>query len=380
MIGRLQPTVRSYAWGSRTALAGLTGRPSPAKEPEAELWMGAHESAPSGIGATTLDRLVAQDPAAVLGPAVAGQFGGRLPFLLKILAPETALSIQTHPTAEQAAAAPAGTYTDGWAKPEALIAVTDFEIFAGLRPFAEAAALLRAFEVPELTDLVDSFAGSDAPVSSLLTALLRLQGPDLQRMLGGVVAACTRDAFGAESATVRSIARIAQQYPGDRGILVLPLMVHRVLQPTEYIFVPAGVLHAYVRGVCVEILANSDNIVRAGLTPKEINIPELLRILRPEALATPERATGTRVHSFPVDVPHFQLHVVSPGSAPAALPGTGGPRIALALHAPLVVSCADGQVQLAPGESLFVDASSGDAQVCGQGTLYLATPGCAAGA
>ncbi|WP_188838661.1 mannose-6-phosphate isomerase, class I [Flexivirga endophytica] len=377
VIGKLRPQIKMSAWGSRTVLAELTGRPSPAEQPEAELWMGAHEAAPAGIRGTTLDALVARDPVAALGPRVAEHFGGRFPFLLKILAPQTVLSIQVHPDAEQALDAAPGTYVDRWPKPESLVAVTDFEIFAGVRAYADVRRVVESLAVPELSRMVDDVAGSRAPVTDLLVNLLRAPASEQDVLVRGVVSACGSGLSGPDAAAFDAVLRAAEQFPGDIGAVVLLLMVHRVLEPGDYIFVPAGVLHAYVRGTCVELLANSDNIVRAGLTPKPLNIDELLRIVNTDREMVPERPTPGRVHSFPVDVPHFQLHVVEPGEGAIQLPGTDRPRIALALHHPVTITCGDTRLELAAGESCFLGAGECAATVSGDGTVYLATSGMA---
>src|SRR5580658_6612339 len=169
----LRPVVRPYAWGSRTAIAELQGRPVPAAGPEAELWMGAHPSAPSGVARdpATLDAVIAAAPDRELGPQCAATFGGRLPFLLKVLSAERALSIQVHPSRAQAEAGfaaenerglapgdPARNYVDDWPKPELLCALTPFEVLAGLRDPADAAAFLRALDVPELRPLAAGLA------------------------------------------------------------------------------------------------------------------------------------------------------------------------------------------------------------------------------
>lgn len=377
MLGKLRPQIKAYAWGSRTVLAELTGRPSPAEQPEAELWMGAHEAAPSGIADTTLDQLVARDPVAALGPRVAEHFGGRFPFLLKILAPQTVLSIQVHPDAEQAVAAAPGTYTDQWPKPESLVAVTDFEIFAGLRSYDDIRRVADALGVPELSAKVAEVAGIPEPVTNLLVNVLQAPAGEQRVLARAVVAACGRNLHGEDAAAFDSVLRAAKQFPDDIGAVVLLLMVHRVLKPGDYIFVPAGVLHAYVRGTCVELLANSDNLVRAGLTPKPLNVDELLRIVDTDRDMMPEHPTPGRVHSFPVDVPHFQLHVVEPGPDDIRLPGIDRPRIALALHGSVTIRCGGTNLELAPGESCFLGAGECAATASGDGTLYLATSGLA---
>lgn len=370
MIERLEPRIQNYAWGSHTVLAALTGRTGPSPVPEAELWMGAHEAAPAGIVGTTLDKVIAADPVGVLGAACASRFGGRLPFLLKVLAPERALSIQCHPNAQQAADAPAGTYGDRWPKPEALIAVTDYEIFVGLRPYAETAAFLRSLDVPHLTAVLLRSDAAPQPAQALLESLLQTSDDARATLVDEVISAISGRAD--TDSTVAAVLRIAQQFPGDIGLVVLLTMVHRILQPGDYVFLPAGVLHAYVRGTCVEILANSDNIVRAGLTPKAINIDELLRIVDVDQAMVPQQGTGDRVHSFPAQTQHFQLHVVGGGAEPVALPGSGAPRIALALDDAVTVSSAHGSVALAPGQSCFLDAGATSVTATGPGRLYLA--------
>src|SRR5712664_2213459 len=165
----LRPAVRPYPWGTRTAVADLQGRPVPAPGPEAELWMGAHPSAPSGLGWTTLDVAIAAAPERALGADCAGRFGGRLPFLLKVLSAEKALSIQVHPSRTQAEVGfaaenarglapddPARNYVDDWPKPELLYALTPFEVAAGLRTPSDAAALLNALAMDELEPLAAS--------------------------------------------------------------------------------------------------------------------------------------------------------------------------------------------------------------------------------
>src|SRR5712692_9471755 len=166
----LRPVVQPYAWGSRTAIAELQGRPVPSAGPEAELWMGAHPSASCGVdrdgSRTTLDAVIAADPVRELGPECAARFGGRLPFLLKVLSAERALSIQVHPSRAQAEAGflaenerglapgdPARNYVDDWPKPELLYALTPFEVVAGLRAPADAAGMLRALAVDQLKPL-----------------------------------------------------------------------------------------------------------------------------------------------------------------------------------------------------------------------------------
>ena len=168
---------------------------------------------------------------------------------------------------------------------------------------------------------------------------------------------------------------VARDYPGDIGLIVLLTMQHRVEAPGSYLFVPAGVLHAYVRGAAVEILANSDNVVRAGLTPKKIDVPELLRIVQVHRQMVPEVGERQgRVVRYPPSAEQFSLCLVHPGEGPAHVEGPG-PRIVLALGDTVRVACDGRELSLAPGEAAFADAVDGALVICGAGTAYVASAG-----
>ena len=214
----LRPVVRPYAWGSRTAIAELQGRPVPAAGPEAELWMGAHPSAPSGVARdpATLDAVIAAAPDRELGPQCAATFGGRLPFLLKVLSADKALSIQVHPTRAQAEAGyqaenrrglapgdPARNYVDDWPKPELLYALTPFEVSAGLRTPADAADLLRALAVDQLGPLAGelSAATSEQAMADALASVLEWPEPSRAGLVADVVVACSKLAAAGSEAS-----------------------------------------------------------------------------------------------------------------------------------------------------------------------------------
>lgn len=377
---RLAPAVMHYAWGSHDVIARLTGRAAPTSQPEAELWMGAHEQAPStvvvGDREVTLDRLLAGHPE-MLGEVCGDSFEGRLPFLLKILAPRQPLSIQCHPDARQAVDAVPGTYVDRWPKPEAIMAVTEFEILAGMRPYAQLRTLADRLAVPALTAHVAGVESAPDPMRQLLTDLLSLQDTERIALVRNVVDACMRASTECGDGAAGVVSRFAHLYPDDIGLVVVLLMQHRVLTPGSYIFVPAGALHAYVGGTAVEILANSDNVVRAGLTAKPINIAELLRIVDVDAVMSPvEPTVAGRVRSYPSDAPHFQLHIVGPGATePTRLPGTSCPRIVLALHDAITVSTPTESMELPSGGSCFISACEGPVTVDGVGEAFVATTG-----
>jgi mannose-6-phosphate isomerase len=408
----LQPVVRPYPWGSRRGIAELQGRPVPAAGPEAELWMGAHPSGPSGLArrADKLDAFIAADPDRELGPQVVARFGPRLPFLLKVLSAAQALSIQVHPSREQAQAGfradndrglalddPARNYVDDWPKPELLCALTPFEVVAGLRTPADAAGILRALAVPELqplaADLAPSAPASAAPGVEPAPAaqeaepapadLARVLGvildwPDPDRLVSDVLAACGPLAAGTGpyAETCASALRVADDHPGDLGLVAMLLMRHLVLQPGQALFMPAGGLHAYLEGTGIEVLANSDNVVRAGLTPKHIDVPELLKLLDP-AVTVPilsSCAVAEGLSSYDSPAPEFRLYRLDLAATPLELPGTG-PRILLCVDGAVALHSDSGSVFLDQGESCFISAADAPVRAAGPAHAFLAAPG-----
>lgn len=401
----LSPKVKAYPWGTRDAIADLQGRPVPAPGPEAELWMGAHPSGPAGVAWTTLDEVIAAAPERALGAECAARFGGRLPFLLKVLSAGQALSIQVHPSREQAQEGyaaenarrlppgdPGRNYVDDWPKPELLYALTPFEVATGLRTPDDAAALLKALAVPDLEPLVAGL--SDVPAAEagedvLATALASvLEWPSAGRasLVADVVAGCERlaAAGGAYADACAAVVRVAADHPGDLGVVALLLMRHEILPPGRAVFMPAGGLHAYLRGTGIELLANSDNVVRSGLTGKHIDVPELLKLLDP-AVSVPviaPRVLADGITWFDTPAPEFRLYVIDlPGAVPVsgrpalALPGVG-PRIVLCLDGACTLSAAPGPVlDLTRGESCFIPFCDGPVAASGSGRLILATPG-----
>jgi mannose-6-phosphate isomerase len=380
----LQPVIRPYAWGSRTGIAELQGRPVPAPGPEAELWMGAHPSAPSGVAQTTLDAVIAADPDRELGPACVARFGPRLPFLLKVLSADQALSIQVHPSRAQAQAgfrAKNVNYVDDWPKPELLCALTPFEVLAGLRHPSDAAALLRALAVPALQPLAAELDAATAPeaLSHALAAILDWPPASRAELVTKVTAACatlaaTGSPYGGACAAA---VRVAGDHPGDLGVVAMLLLRHAVLAPGQAVFMPAGGLHAYLHGTGIELLANSDNVIRAGLTRKHVDVPELLTLLDPAVtvpVLTPA-PLGDGVTWFDTPAPEFRLYVADLAEPVIPLPAAG-PRIALCTDGAATLRTDDGEmVKLPRGESCFIPAADGPLHACGPARLFLAAPG-----
>ncbi|MFF9486741.1 mannose-6-phosphate isomerase, class I [Streptomyces sp. NPDC014676] len=380
-MDRLDNTIRPYAWGSTTALPRLLGT-EPTGEPQAEMWMGAHPGAPSRTGRGTLVEVIDADPERELGPESVAKFGPRLPFLLKLLAAGAPLSLQVHPDLTQAkeghadeerrgvpVTAPHRNYKDANHKPELICALTEFDGLCGFRDPRRAAELLDGLGVDSLKPYVDLLHAhpEEAALREVLTAILTADPEAMARTVAETAAACDR--LGGAYAPY---ADIAHHYPGDPGVIAAMLLNHVRLQPGEALFLGAGVPHAYLDGLGVEIMANSDNVLRCGLTPKHVDVPELLRIVRFEAgdpgVLRPEAGPdGEEVYETPIDEFRLSRYVL-----PA-----GGATHDLTLTTPQILLCTAGSVragehELTPGTSVFVPSGE-KAEVSGTGTLFRAT-------
>jgi mannose-6-phosphate isomerase len=372
MITLLDNPIRPYDWGSHTAIAELLGRPAPGG-PQAELWMGAHPDDPSRLSdGTTLAERIAADPTAELGAPAVAAFGPRLPFLAKVLAAQRPLSLQVHPTLAQARAGFAaeraagitpgtGNYRDDNHKPELICALTPFSGLAGFRPVETTARLLQTLDLAEFADRLGDLAGL---VGEWLTM------PDPGTLVKRVAAAAAGDGeFPVERACALSL---AAAYPGDPGVLVALLLNLVQLDPGDALFLPAGVPHAYLSGVGVEVMANSDNVLRGGLTSKRIDVAELLQLLDAEP-APPQVQTGIAVSAaewaYPVPAREFRLSRISGATE---LPA-GTPQIVLVLDGEFTLSRDGVQIALGRGQSAFVSAAGGAAGLRGSGTAYRVT-------
>ncbi|MEE2046703.1 mannose-6-phosphate isomerase, class I, partial [Nocardiopsis tropica] len=305
---RLTNQVRPYAWGARTAIPRLLGA-DPDGTPQAELWLGAHHGAPSTAhcedGPRPLPRLIADDPRRVLGHGTAERFGARLPFLLKFLAAEAPLSLQVHPDATRARAgfdaeeragipldAPHRNYRDPHHKPELLLALEPFEALCGFREPAATGAELRGLTCELAVLLRADLAVPDthAALRAALTRLLTLPDGSRERLLDEFVAEWS--ASGPRGAHGDIVADLAVRYPGDPGAVASLLLNRVTLGPGQALFLPAGNLHAYLQGTAVEVMASSDNVLRAGLTAKHVDAPELLDVVDFSVLPIPYARPG----------------------------------------------------------------------------------------
>jgi mannose-6-phosphate isomerase len=384
----LETPIRGYAWGSRTAIAALQGR-APAEAPEAELWIGAHHGSPSTICGVPLDEIIASSPGKVLGEPVVHRYGPRLPFLLKVLAAAEPLSLQAHPdlgqaqagfAAEEAAGVPRDsperTYVDAWHKPEMLVAVEEFEVLCGFAEPSRSAALLAGLGVDGLKPLVETLNQPDpeAALREAVVGLLSLPEPARAVLVADVVSA----AQVASDPAYALIGDLATRYPGDVGVVVALLLNRVTLQPDEAVWMPAGNLHSYLRGLGVEIMAASDNVLRGGLTPKYVNVPELLRVLRFEVLADPvlrPQEVGDGLRTWPVPAADFTLHRadLSADARPVVQFPGAGPRVVLCLRGSVTADDGVQSVTLTGGQAAFVYAGTAPVTVSGAGQVYQAS-------
>ncbi|MFI7647108.1 mannose-6-phosphate isomerase, class I [Micromonospora sp. NPDC049460] len=378
--------IRDYAWGSRSAIAQLQGRPVPSDGPEAELWLGAHPGGPATVdrdgGRVDLTDLLLAEPDHWLGERVVGRFGTRLPFLLKVLAADAPLSLQAHPDAEQARAghaADAGrpdgqrNYVDPYHKPELLVALSPMEALCGFRDPVASAEALAGFGVPALEPVLAALRTGPSGLRDAVRLLLTWPADERDAL---VRAASSAAVAGPDAELAREL---AAAYPGDPGVLVAMLLNRVRLAPGEAIWMPAGNLHAYLRGTGVEIMAASDNVLRGGLTPKRVDVDELLRVLRFEVLrdpVVPALEVDPGVVTWPVPVDDFALHRVTVGAAlPAVTLSVPGPRVVLCGAGELSVDDGTGAVTLGRGQAAVGTAAAGPLRVAGGGEAYVASCG-----
>jgi mannose-6-phosphate isomerase len=345
VIALLENTIENYAWGSRTAIPSLLGM-EPDGKPQAELWIGAHPKAPSRLNGMRLDEVIASDPARVLGDRVALKFGA-LPFLMKVLAAAEPLSIQCHPNRaqakegfarENAAGIPLGAahrnYRDDNHKPELIVALTEFRALKGFRTREEIAARLGPFD--DLGALfVDVMSWPKAKVDEVATR--------------------SGDAI---------VAELSKRYPGDPGTLA-PLFLNAVtLSPGQALFLRDRELHSYLEGTGIEIMANSDNVLRGGLTPKHVDVPELERILSfapgDTCVLDPIAMNGERTYETPAA--EFVLSSIR-------VDGEWRPRVRDGVE---ILLCVEGAIDGLPRGRAGLVQCDNDYTLSGKGTVFRA--------
>jgi mannose-6-phosphate isomerase len=431
---RLINPVKRYDWGSPYWIPRLLRLENPEKEPWAELWMGAHPGSPSTARVQdkeiSLNQLIAANPSRYLGKEGAAN-GGGLPFLFKLLAAAKPLSIQAHPGREQARQgwqaenergipqdAPERNYRDANHKPEILCALSPFTAMCGFRLPRDINSLLSAYLANAPRSLQNGLAplwdaltsageGAVSPLRAFLKSLFAIPEETRAELTSYACSAEARGPVELDQGPWPLIRRFAEQYPGDPGILA-PLYLNLIhLAPGEAIYLPAGILHAYVEGFGVELMANSDNVLRCGLTSKHVDVDELMKVLyfhpfMPELLKpcfaapppaeetgadAPEegpRAEEAGFYTYPSPCKEFALSVVRnwegpfPVPAPAIIVVTEGRLKAGEPGAPPPLAW-----ELESGESAFIPPAARPLTFSGAYTLYAASvspPGFRAGA
>ena len=388
----LHGAVRTYAWGSRTAIAEFTGRHSPTAHPEAELWFGAHPGDPARLetdgGERSLLEVIKADPEGQLGKATRQRFGDCLPFLAKVLAADEPLSLQAHPSAEQAVEgyehedrlkiplnAPTRNYRDRSHKPELIVALGPFEALA----------------VADLDPFIGLLSGqSDAAgLRALFTTWITAPQPDLDVLVPAVLDGAVsyiRSGDTTFAAEAKTVLELGERYPGDAGVLAAMLLNRINLAPGEGIYLPAGNLHAYLNGIGFEVMANSDNVLRGGLTPKHVDVAELLRVLdftpTDESALRPEIAGDGMELVYDTPAPEFAVSVLGLdgdqlGHEVDAPARHDGPQILLCIDGSVAVHAKSSVLTLGRGAAAWVAADDGPIRLVAQEPtrLFRATVG-----
>ncbi len=386
MIIRVDNTPRDYAWGSTTAIAELRGV-QPSGKPEAELWLGTHPGSPTQIS----------DPASAGGAKTIAELLDKqgyapLPYLMKILAAAHPLSIQAHPSRAQAQEgfarensagvpldAPHRNYRDDEHKPELIYALSEtFEALCGFRPIPETIAQLEEFVAANidvcaptvaLTEFISEL--NQRGEAALAWAMeWALSGNNAQTLVAEV---CVAGAKLKDSL----ISELAQDYPGDPGIVVALLLNRVTLRKGQVLYLPAGNVHAYIKGLGVELMAASDNVLRGGLTPKHVDVPELLSVISTEVLPVPyleAEAIGQGVEIFSPDVPDFSLvhvHAQQEDADSTSIQLTR-PAMATCTSGTLTITGAHSSLELSRGENAFISEEEAAISVRGSGELFIA--------
>lgn len=402
-IFRLDNSIQHYDWGTTSAICGLLGIDNPDDKPCAELWMGAHPKAPSiaetDDGPVSLDQLIARDPVSVLGSPAVDRFGPILPFLFKVLSAAKPLSIQAHPPRSKAERgfakenlesvpldAPERNYKDPNHKPEMLVALEDFEGLCGFRPIPEILRLIHTVAPREFDKIAGGLARNPGKMelsvlfyrfitysSNLKRDLLYYTERRIRRILDREPEPAVRD-------TLSWVLTLLRLFPGDIGALAPLILNHFRLRPGQAVFIEPGQIHAYLRGTGLEIMANSDNVLRGALTTKNIDIPEFLSVLSfnpAEVRIFVPEPSGESVETYPSGASEFRLDRLRLDTGQEVVRGRPGPEILLCLEGWMTISetCGGlkrGGLALEQGGCAFVGADVRDYALEGKGLAFRA--------
>ncbi|HDY7986294.1 TPA: mannose-6-phosphate isomerase, class I [Vibrio vulnificus] len=379
---KLDNPVKNYEWGSKTAIQSLFGIDNPNGEPQAEIWMGAH---PNGCSTVSIDgesvllsKLIQSNQEGILSKAVAEQFG-ELPYLFKVLAAGQALSIQVHPSKEEAEvgfareeaqgidrSAAQRNYRDPNHKPELVYALTPYQAMNGFRAFDDILArfthMVGAVHMPTVQALLEVFKDNKTSygLEAFFTGLLSLQGDDkLQSLAALLEYVKLHQKQDLEDDLCSLVLELAQSYPSDIGLFAPFMLNVLTLKPGQAMYLDARTPHAYLKGAGLEIMANSDNVLRAGLTPKHIDVDELAKCTLFEEkpveslLCQPE--TDGDYHHYPVSVPDFNFDCFM--QADDTVVQLCSAEILFAIDCDATLSHKSGEkITITKGESVFIPA------------------------
>lgn len=396
MIYRLENSIRHYCWGSKTFIPELMGKNTTPDEPCAELWMGAHPRSPSRIitseGESPLSQLISQDPVAVLGT----QRNQALPFLLKVLAADRPLSIQAHPGIKQAREGfadenAAGVHLDSFQrnykdpnhKPELICALTPFDVLCGFRKFDQIAELIYHLDLDLIIPEISVFltAPNSKSFRLFFYNLMSLAGQEKSDFLNLLFRKINmkKSRSKEEEIAFDWVIRLMEIYPDDIGACAPIILNTARLQPGEALYIDSGILHSYLNGAGIEIMANSDNVLRGGLTVKHVDVDELMktlkfnesipRIIRPETTDNIEFIYSTTAREFRLSRIELDYSVLfNPKTRTGA-------EIILSVNGTSEVIFGPGEQKLllSKGESVFIPFYTGAYTIQGKTILYRAT-------
>ncbi len=393
-IFKLQNTIQPYAWGSHVDIAQLLGHSTPSDQPQAELWMGAHPKAPSKVWFQgrwqSLDELINEDPVPYLGQKTVDRFGPQLPFLFKVLAVDQPLSLQAHPSKEMAQigfsreneegiplSAPHRNYKDNQHKPECVCALTPFHALCGFREAGVIRQLVEPIWPPDRLNEIENLRSdsSDDDIRLFFVHLMTMEKEQRIPLISHV--AGMSQSLAEQNPAYDWIVRLNETYPEDIGVFA-PVVLNLIeLQPGQALFLPAGRMHAYLKGLAVEVMANSDNVLRGGLTPKHVDVKELLKVLEfkshPVKILEPVPAGNIEL-VYPSSADEFELSVLNVKSG---IPHKTGPRsdsaevhLCIKGEANFQWSGSSKGLQIHKGESVLVQAEVEHYEIYGEAHLY----------
>ncbi len=390
----LENPVQQYVWGSGTMIQSIMGLDSLKGTPVAELWMGAHPKAPSMVKVNSnkrlpLNKVIEMEPSAILGKDVAERFGGKLPFLFKLLAAQRPLSVQVHPSLDQAREgferenllhipvdSPKRNYRDKNHKPEILCALSPFEALKGFRRFEEIISLMKQVIPYHIADQFRRFCSDPAgQLKDFYSFIMTMEGKQQEEAVEDLVSKAEKHIN--RDPAFRWITRLNDEYPGDIGV-ISPVLLNLVrLKPGQAIYIPAGELHSYLTGFGIELMANSDNVLRGGLTSKHVDVKELLRVVRfrPTRVVVMEpEPVNTEESCYVTPAREFLLSVISLGKGDRyKSPQNRSVEILICTEGKLVIRDNVITYPMHRGQTFMVPALVPNYSIEGEGVVYKAS-------